>query len=300
MNRMHWDDLGIVMAIVQAESLSGAARRLGVSHATVFRRLGDIERRLGVKLFSRARAGYTPTPAGEDIAAAAARIEAEVLGVERRVAGQDLRPSGTVRVTTTDTLLMGLLSPVFADFRQTHPEISLEVAVSNDVFNLTRREADIAIRPSMAPPEILVGRRIGTIAQAVYGRSDAFSSPGSPEGTLDSGAIGWVGPDERLAYRSLDSWMVAHGVDQRCRYRVDTLMGMLAAVRDGIGLGVVPCYLCDGDEQLARVGDPIPDLSTDLWLLTHPDLRRVARIRAFLDFVALAVKGMQVRLLGIA
>lgn len=283
------------MAIAQAGSLSGARRSLGVSHATVFRRLGDIERRLGVKLFDRARTGYTPTPAGEDIATVAKRVEAEVLGVERRVAGQDLRPSGTVRVTTTDTLLMGLLSPIFADFRESHPEISLEVAVDNQLFNLSKREADVAIRPTLAPPEILVGRKIGAIAQAVYGRSDTLpSSDGAP----DFWAVDWVGPDERMAYRPLDSWMATHGFDERCRYRVDTVMGMLAAVREGIGLAVLPCYLCTGDQRLVRFGDAIPELSTDLWMLTHPDLRRVARIRALLDFVARSVKRTHERLLA--
>lgn len=288
-NEMLWDDLKVAMAIAEAGSLSGAARRLGVSHATVFRRLGDIERRLGAKLFERSRTGYAPTPAGEDIAASARRIEAEVLGVERRVVGQDLRPSGTVRVTTTDTLLAGLLSPIFAAFRRSHPEISLEIAISNQLFNLTKREADVAIRPSLAPPENLIGRRIGAIAQAVYGRAD----------TLDFSTVDWVGPDERLAYRALDAWMAAHGIDEHCRYRVDTLMGILAAVRDGIGVAVLPCYLCDDDERLSRVGEPIPELATELWLLTHPDLRRVARVRAFVDFVAQAVNAQGDQLKGV-
>ena len=287
MNNTSWEDLKIVMAIAEAGSLSGAARRLGVSHATVFRRLGEIERRLGTKLFERSRTGYAPTPEGEDSDVAAQRIEAEVLVVERRVAGQDLRPSGNVRITTTDTLLAGLLSPIFAAFRRSYPEISLEVAVSNQLFNLTRREADIAIRPSLAPPEVLIGRRIGSIDQAIYGYAGTLADTSR---TLDLGASDWVGPDERLAYRPLDAWMRHHGIDQRCHYRIDTLMGMLMAVRDGIGLAVLPCYLGDADPRLERIGEPISELATDLWLLTHPDLRRVARIRALMDFVAQSVK----------
>ncbi|WP_227370261.1 LysR family transcriptional regulator [Halomonas sp. M20] len=284
---LQWDDLRIVLAVAQEGTLSGAARRLVVSHATVFRRLADIERRMGTQLFERARSGYIPTPAGDDIAAAAQRVEAEVLAVERRVAGQDLRPSGTVRITTTDTLLLGLLSPIFAEFRRSYPEIELEVAVSNQLFSLTKREADIAIRPSLAPPESLVGRRVGTIAQAVYTTN-----------IQDSNAEDWVGPDERMAYRALESWMVEQGHDEHCHYRVDTLLGMLAAVRDGIGRAVLPCYLCDDDKRLTRVGEPIPVLATDLWLLTHPDLRRVARIRALMEFVTQSVSARSTRLLG--
>ena len=146
-SNMKWDDLRLVLAIAGTGSLSGAGRRLGLSHATVFRRLGRMEERLGARLFERARTGYAPTLAGEVVAALARRIEGEVLEVERRVAGQDLRPAGTLRVTTTDTLLIGLLSPILVRFRSRFPDISLQVAVANEVFDLSRREADVALRP---------------------------------------------------------------------------------------------------------------------------------------------------------
>lgn len=295
MNRvLNWDDLKVVLTIATAGSLSGAGRALGLSHATVFRRIGGIEERLGVKLFERQRRGYTPTQAGEDIVASARSIEAEVHDIERRVAGRDLRPSGTVRVTTTDTLLLGLLSPIFATFRQAYPEISLEVIISNEVLNLSRREADVAIRPSSAPPETLVGRKVATIAQAIYGHDRIAPSPD----TLDFRTMDWLGPDERMAYRPLEQWMAAHELDDQCQYRVDTVLGMFAAVCDGTGLAVLPCYLCDGDARLVRVGKPLPTLATDLWLLTHQDLRRVARIRTFLDYVADEIRQRQAMFSG--
>lgn len=283
-HQVSWDDLRTVLAIAQSGSLSGAARALGVSHATVFRRLGGIEERLGVRLFERRRTGYTPTTAGEEVAAAAGRIESEVTGIERRVAGRDLLPSGTVRVTTTDTLLQGLLSPVLADFRRSYPDIHLEVAVSNTLFSLSRREADVAVRPTLTPPENLVGRRIGRIDQAVYGASNVFTQPDN-----DLEAVAWIGPDEGMAYRQLETWMTAEGHDARCHYRVDTLQGIQAGVRDGLGVAVLPRYLGDADEQLVALSGSIPALATDLWLLTHTDLRRVARIRAFTAFVAEAI-----------
>ncbi|MFC4352585.1 LysR family transcriptional regulator [Fodinicurvata halophila] len=292
-----WDDLRVVRAIAETGSLSGAGRRLGLSHATIFRRLGEIEARLGVRLFERARGGYSPTPAGEDLAATAGRVEAEVLEVERRLAGQDLRPAGSLRVTTTDTLLAGLLSPILVAFRQAYPEIALEVALSNNVFSLSRREADVAIRPAQDPPETLVGRRIGVIAQTVYGRAELLEGRTEP---LDLQAYSWVGPDEAMGYRPLERWMERHGLQGACSYRLDSLLAMCAAVRDGAGLAVLPCYLGDGAPELRRLGAPIPELATDLWLLTHPDLRRVARIRAFLDFVAEAVSAQAARLVGSA
>ncbi|MGF1629517.1 MAG: LysR family transcriptional regulator [Kiloniellaceae bacterium] len=285
-SQLQWDDLRVVLAVAVKGSLSGAGRQLGVSHATVFRRLGEIERRLGVRLFHRDRSGYLPTAAGEAAAASARRVEAEVLEVERQLAGRDLRPSGSVRVTTTDTLLIGVFSPILAAFRREFPEIDLEVTVSNQLFSLSRREADIALRPAAAPPEALVGRRIGTIAQAVYGHVDLWRGGGAP----DLQQADWIGPDGAMAYRALEKWMAVEGHDARCRYRLDTMLGMAAAAGDGAGLAVLPCYLAAGDARLRRLGAPLPALATDLWLLTHPDLRRAGRVRAFLDFVAAAVQ----------
>jgi DNA-binding transcriptional LysR family regulator len=279
---LQWDDLRIVLAIADEGSLSGAGRRLGVSHATVFRRLGDLERRLAVRLFDRDRGGYRPTVAGEATAAAARRVETEVLAVERLLAGQDLRPSGRLRVTTTDSLLAGVLAPVFAEFRRDFPEIDLEVALSNQLFSLSRREADIALRPSTAPPEVLVGRRIATIAQAAYGHAGLVDAADP----LALQEADWIGPDDAMAYRALERWMAAEGHDRRCRYRLDSVLGMAAAAGEGAGLAVLPCYLGDADGRLVRLGEPLRSLATDLWLLTHPDLRHAARVRAFLDFVA--------------
>lgn len=295
MNSMPWDDLRVVLAVAEAGSLAGAGRRLGVSHATVFRRLGEIEARLGVALFQRARRGYVATVAGEEAAAAARRVEAEVLAVERRLAGRDLRPSGRLRVTTTDTLLAGVFAAVCARFREAYPEIILEVAVSNQLFSLSRREAEVAIRPATAPPESLVGRKVAVIAQAVYGTPRLVRGLAKAP---DLAAAPWVGPDAAMAYAPLDRWMAAKGYDAACGLRLDTMLGMAAAAAEGAGLAILPCYLGDADPRLRRLGDPVAELATDLWLLTHPDLRRVARIRAFLDFAAEAVKAQRTRLAG--
>ncbi|WP_129139341.1 LysR family transcriptional regulator [Modicisalibacter coralii] len=285
-----WGDLQVVLAIVEAGSLAGAARRLGVSHATVFRRLGALEKRLGVRLFERARSGYAPTPAGDDLAATASRVAEEIDGAERRLLGRDLALSGSLRITTTDTLLMGLLTPLFAEFRAAHPRITLEVAVSNRPLNLGRRDADIAIRPSNAPPETLVGRRAGRIAQAVY----------APRGSAtQADELPWVGPDAHLGYPALEAWMRRRGVDSHVGYRVDSMLGMLAAVRSGLGQGVLPCYLADGEPALCRRDEPIAELATDLWLLTHPDLRRTARVLAFFDAMAIGLAARAGPLAGV-
>ncbi|MXN65122.1 LysR family transcriptional regulator [Stappia sp. GBMRC 2046] len=296
-SKLAWDDLKLILAIADAGTLSGAGRVLGCSHATVFRRLADAEARLGVSLFERSRAGYSPTAEGEEAAEAARAIATRVSDVERRIAGRDLSPSGTVRVTTTDTLLSGLLAPLLADFQHAFPEIRLEIAVSNELFSLSKREADIAVRPSDTPPETLVGRKAGRIAQAVYA-APALATKLEPGDVFASS--GWIGPDERMAYPALHRWFSDQGLDERCHLRVDTILGIHAAARAGAGVAVLPCYLADDDSVLRRIGTPVPELAVDLWILTHQDLRKTARIRAFTDFMFEAISSRRDRLAGVA
>ncbi|MCG8542631.1 MAG: LysR family transcriptional regulator [Alphaproteobacteria bacterium] len=293
--RLAWDDLRLILAVATAGTLSGAGRSLGVSHATVFRRLGAIEGRLGVKLFDRSRTGYAATLAGEEAAAAARQVESQVLEVERRIMGQDLRPSGSVRVTTLDSFLLGFLSPIFANFQSAYRDIALEIVVSNQLFSLTKREADVAIRPSLAPDETLVGRKVGTIGYAVYGRRGRVPKSGGP---LDLQDVDWIGPDETMHYPEMVAWMASRELDARCRYRINSVVGMHGAVVDGHGLALLPCYLGDPDRRLVRLSETISDLATDLWLLTHPDLRKTARVRALLDFLASALKQQRGLLAG--
>jgi len=143
---LSWDDFRYVKAIAEARSLAGAGEHLGVNHSTVFRRLGQIEQHLGSRLFERGRAGYALTPCGTEMVDLAERMFQEIVGFERRVTGQDLRPSGELRITASDVLLRHLLSAVFVAFRRVYPEIILDIVVSNQRLNLTKRDADVAVR----------------------------------------------------------------------------------------------------------------------------------------------------------
>ncbi|MGP9766527.1 LysR family transcriptional regulator [Halomonas sp. AOP13-D3-9] len=285
--QIRWDDLQIVLAIAEAGSLSGASRALRISHATVFRRLSEMEQGLGVTLFERSRTGYTPTPAGDDLAASAKRVQSEINGAERRLIGQDLTLTGSLRITTTDTLFAGLVSPLLASFRQRYPEITLEVVISNQLQSLSRREADIAIRPTKKPPETLVGRKIGDINQAIYGQKALWQNAPLPLGTASLPTESWIGPDVHLGDATLEKWMM----DKSAAYRVDSMLGMQSAVRHGTGIAVLPCYLGDADAALLRLSEPIEALTTQLWLLTHPDLRHVARVRTFMEAMTVGVRG---------
>lgn len=278
---MDWDSLRIVLAVARAGSLSGAARALGVNHSTVFRRLGAIEAELEVRLFERLPGGFLPTAPGEALRVAAGRVEAEVLAAERRLRGQDLRLTGSLRVTAPDTVALKLLPEALAAFRRACPGIDVELSVDNGLADLTRREADVALRPTERPPEALVGRRIAAIAFAVYG------APGYLEATAARPLAehDWIAPDDSLRRLAIARWLRESLPEAQVVLRSDSLMGLFEAARAGLGLATLPCFMADPEPGLRRVEGPLAGTETALWLLTHADLRRTARIRAFLDVV---------------
>jgi len=279
----NWDDLRVFLAVARAGSLSGAARALSVNHSTVFRRIGAFEAALGVRLFERQSDGYLLTPAGEELRDGALRIEEEIASLSRKVAGQDLRLSGAVRVTTIDMLAFGLLPRHLAGFRDAYPGIEIELVVGNTMLNLSRREADVALRVGNTPPETLVGRRVGRLAFAVYG-SIGYRAR-RPE--LDLVLHNWIGFDSEheALVRRFTRFLPA----VQPALRTNSVVAALSVAKSGLGLVPLPCGLADLEPDLVRVA-PLPDdFTLDLWLLTHEDLRKTARIRAFLDFLATAL-----------
>ena len=279
-NLLSWDDLRLVLAISDAGSLSGAGRAMGQSHATIFRRLNIVEEKLGVSLFHRSRTGYEPTLAGEEAAAVGRVIADQVNQLERNLIGQDLKARGTVRVTTLDSLMFGLLSPLFASFQVEHPEISLEISVSNQLFDLSKREADIAIRPTSAPSESLFGREVATLKFAVYGAKRILPKN---HNKVDFKDWNWIGADEAMIYPELTTWMTIQGLDMRCNFKVDSVLGMHVATCAGSGLSVLPRYLGDVTPDLVCLSENIPEIEIGLWMVTHYDLRKTARVRAVMD-----------------
>lgn len=270
-------DLRTLLAIAREGSLAGAARRLKVNHSTVFRRLGAIEARLGTRLFERQDGSYATTAAGEDLLRTAERVEAEVEGLERRLSGQDLRLTGSLRLTAPDDLAEVMVMPALVEFRARYPDITVELVVDNRMLNLTRREADIALRPTRQPPETLTGRRVATLASAVY--TAAGTDPAA------DGGPNWIAWEEGAGPPGVAAWLAARAEGQAIGYRSNSLLNQASAVRAGLGRAVLPCFLGDSDAGLQRVAPPPPELTTELWLLTHPDLQRTARIRALLDLL---------------
>lgn len=278
-----WDDLQTVLAIGRAGSLAGAARALGVNHSTIFRRLNALEDRLGAHLFDRLASGYRLTPEGEDMMDAAARVEDEVAAVERRITGREESLSGTVRLTVADTVATTFLAPHLKDFHRLYPGIQLEMSMSNEFFNISKREADVAVRPTNNPPEALVGRRIVTASQAIYGARDVHG-PVRDLAALSS--YEWVEADDSLAHIPAVRWRRQHLPGANIVYRADSLLALRDGIAADIGVGMLPCFMADPDPRLERVTPLIAETETDIWLLTHEDLRRSARVRALMDFLA--------------
>jgi DNA-binding transcriptional LysR family regulator len=287
------NDLQLIRAIGEARTLTGAARSLKVDHSTAFRRLSAIEARLGTKLFDRARDGYTPTPAGEMAITAGGRILSELADLEQILAGEDLRPSGTVRLTTTDTLV-DVIAPALATLGNEHPDIVVELVVANNFLTLARREADIALRPAVAAPTHLAGRRIATVATAPYA-SPVYLEKSQERALREHD---WLGFDDSLAHLHSARWLSANVAEERIVFRADSILALRSAAVAGFGVAALPCYLADPATGLRRVTAPLTDMGSSLWLLTHPDLRKVARIRTVLDFMAEALAGQRALLKG--
>jgi DNA-binding transcriptional LysR family regulator len=282
--RLAWDDLRLIQAVAQARGLPAAAAKIGVNHSTVFRRLRQIEELLGMALFERHRTGYVPTTAGEDIVALAERLDEEITAVTRRLAGRGAGPAGELRVTTSDSLLVHLLTPLFARFRAACPDVRLDIVLTNQALNLSKRDADVAIRATERPPENLVGRRLARIGWALYGRAVDFPAPS--DGASDLYRRPWVSLGDDLAGLPTVRHVRKHVPPEQQVYKVNTVLGLAGAVEAGIGIGHLPCFIAGSMPSLVRLEEPDPAFADDLWLLTHPDLRHAPRVRVFSDFIA--------------
>jgi len=277
-----WDDFQHFLAVCRHSTIGGAARALGVNHSTVLRRLASLEETLGQRLFDRMPSGYVLTERGHELAANLAGVAEQIDAAERRIAGGDLAIQGVIRLTTTDTLLHSFLMTYIAEFRALHPAVEIQIVINNSFLNLTRREADVAVRGSNKPPENLVGRRVGTIETALYASRDYAKSLGKSASHDD---LRWIAPDESLAHLESAKWMRQHVKPDRVVMRADNLVALVDAVAAGVGAAFLLCPLAEMRKSLVRLQEPMRQMDTAIWVLTHPDLKRVARVRALTDFL---------------
>ncbi|HVI89938.1 MAG TPA: LysR family transcriptional regulator [Dongiaceae bacterium] len=296
-----WNDLRLVLAITQAGSLTGAAQALGVNHSTAFRRLNQLEAQLGVRLFERLPGGlYQATAAGEQMMQTAERIEAETAALDRDLAGRDHRLTGQLRVTSSETLAHHLLTRELARFRQQHPGIVVELAIDNRILSLSRREADIALRPARPKEGDLFGRKLADVGWALYAAPELLAGGPRLKKLDDIAAYPVIGWGADVSGIKAADWLADLVAPGKWAYRTNSLVNQLAAARAGIGLAVLPCYLGDLDPGVQRVLPvPIADLTRELWIVTHSDLKGTARIRAFFDIVGEGLAAQRALIAGI-
>ncbi|MEP1612750.1 MAG: LysR family transcriptional regulator [Roseobacter sp.] len=274
----NWEDLRLVLAITQGQGLSGASRILSLHHATILRRLNAFEQRMGVVLFHRGARGYEPTEVGEELGRMALGIDQDVEDAYRRLAGQDLRLSGTIRLATSDFIAQSLLLPVLRSFRERQPSIEIEVSISPQFASLTKRDADVAFRAANTPPDNLVGRKIAKLGYGIYIHRSLLDRLGEHAGLEQ---LDWVGDDHSIAHVTTNQWRSREFPNARVRTRFDSLIGKFGAIRGKMGIGFLPHFLAISDPELVCLKSRPDRWTLDLWLLIHPDLRQMNRIKSF-------------------
>lgn len=290
---MNWDDVRFFLAVARSGSIRAAATSLGVNHATVSRRIAGLEARLDVRLFEKMPTGYVVTPASEEILELAEQMEAQVNAIERRVYGRDAGLTGKLRVTLPQVLATDLIMPDLGHFARAHAGIELEIITSYEALNLTKRQADVAIRlvyQNESPPEHLYGRKLVSVHRAVYVSESAYDE------AIESAAIRWIRKEE-------DGWLPGWAVSasqaqEGPGYVVNDVLVQRTAVREGLGASLLFCFIGDRDLGLRRLPPGTSHPYGDLWILTHGDLRHTPRVRAFTEFMAEAIRSKRSLLEG--
>ncbi|SCZ09726.1 MULTISPECIES: LysR family transcriptional regulator [unclassified Pseudomonas] len=277
--RLDYPDLSLILALVRGGSLARAARLLQVDVSTVFRSVRRLEAALGQPLFEKSRSGYLPTSLAQALAEQAERaeqaLEAARVGVEQ--GGEVI--SGTVRLTCSDSVLQALLLPALARFMPAYPALSLELSTSNDFANLSRRDADIALRLTRTPPEHLVGRNLGNVTFRVCAGVTYLRSANVD----DLAAVTWIAPDDFLPDHPTVAWRRQHLPGVVPAYRCNSMLSVTELVRAGLGVAALPDFLIDENQGLMPIGEPLLGYDTALWLLTRPDCRALRSVVTLFD-----------------
>ncbi len=279
---MDWNALKIFLAIAHSGTLAGAAKALGINHSTVFRRLNTFEDEIGGRLFERLSHGYELTSAGQELLARAKKIADSFDDIERYIVGKDIQPKGQVKITAPNNIAYHYLPRYLAKFSLLYPDIHIELLASSLEFNMTNRQADIAVRATPSPPDHLIGRQVASIKWGVYSShtyGDKFTLPDTLEDLQNHALIGAAG-----GMRSLPAfvWLEKNRSQQICT-RCDDLVAMSYFAESGQGLAFLP-----NDQQrpgITKLFPFKPGKTSKLWLLTHADLRNVERIKLVMRYL---------------
>jgi DNA-binding transcriptional LysR family regulator len=278
---LDWGHLRFFLELVRTGSHASAAHRLGVDRNTVARRVAALEGELGLPLFERGPQGWRCTPAGEELAKLASRVEDDVLALARHADASDRSPGGLVRLTTATHISAHLLAPAIPRLVARHPQLVLEVAADQRTFDLTRREADLAVRMGRPRDAGLVMRKLADVA---YGFYASRARVGGRPRAVDLERDAFIGHDDSLASAPHERWIRELAPARRVVFRTNSTAAVVAAARAGAGIGLIPRFFGEGDPELVRLDGPTP-AHHEMWLLVHGELRRTPRVAAVIDWI---------------
>ncbi len=278
-----WNDFRYFLAVAKAGTFAGAARELGVEHTTVARRLTALEGALGTRLFLRGPDGLTLTATGRDVVPLAEEIAARAQAIERRVSGEDSRVEGTVRISVSEAM-SGYFVKRSPALRDRHPGLMVEVLTGNHASDLLRGEADLAVRARPVTEPDLVARKLVCAGWSMYASADYVARRGTPPAPETLGGHDVITFDDSMAQTPGGVWFGAHARGCNAAMRGNSVVAVLNAAICGMGVAVLPCFLGEPEPQLRRLTPRILGVR-DIHLVVHPDLARVARVRAVMDFI---------------
>jgi DNA-binding transcriptional LysR family regulator len=285
MQHINWDNLRYVLIVANKGSIAAAARELEVNRTTVLRRINTFQEDMNCRIFDRGDSGYVLTAEAEKMIDAAREVESTLFQMQRQIAGHELRLEGELRVTTTDSFMLELLGPLLASFQRTHPHIVVEVLITNNILDLNRRDADVALRPTRLPDTKLMSRRLCDVEFGIYAVPELAASV-DPQLLFETRWIGFV---DGLLQTPIGAWFNAAVDTKYICLRCDSFVALRVAAECGIGVALLPCLLGDASPQLVRLQADTAELTVGLWALAHADLVRSARVHAFIDHLSQAL-----------
>ena len=284
---LDWNDIRYFLAVAETGSTLAAGRTLGVSQTTVARRITALEAALGLTLFERRQAGYALTALGESLVERARGVAAAADSLVDAASVEARQVSGTVRLTMEEVYAVTLMGPILRDLHDRHPAIRIEMDTSEDVRDLAVGAADIALRTTRKPTGGgLVGRRVASTDWTIYCSRDYAAAHGIPRTRRELRGHPLIGGGGRNIWRVYEEWLRENGLADAVAIQHDSVTGLLAAVRSGIGLAALPSFVADLEPDLICCLPPSPDKQWDLWLLTDERLRHAPRVRLVIDFLA--------------
>ncbi len=290
MMQFSWDFIRSFQAVAETGSLSAAARRLGLTQPTVGRHIDLLEDNLKVALFTRGRDGMRLTERGADLVASADELSRAATAFERHAVGLEEDISGTVRISANEILGTLILPRVLPALMDTHPEIEIEISVSNETANLLQRDADIAIRMFRPTQNDLLARKITDLPLGFYAHKSYLVSHLAPATLADFRDHRIIGFDRETSLIQGFKAMAQEVTRHDFVFRTDSILGHIAAIRSGIGIGLTHVGLAEGWPDVVRVLPDLPLPSLELWTACHTDVRFNRRVRAVIDFLADALR----------